>query len=139
MRKLFIIALAVISITATAFCAKVDFKAKIFEFTKTYFSHATVSNISPDGKEFKARLTDNTSLRFDHKVRWEEIDCENSMIYTSVPTQLVPEQISSFVKQNHPHRNIVKIKKEKKNWEIELDNELEIEFDKKFNVVEMDH
>ena len=68
------------------------------------------------------------------------IDCEDSRIYVSVPTELVPTQITDYMTVNYPNNHIDKIEKTHHGgWEIELDNGVEIEFDQDFNVIEVGH
>ena len=68
----------------------------------------------------------------------ENIDCKHSNIYTSVPAELIPIEIANYVKASFPNEDIIKIDKDHRDWEIELNNRLEIKFDKKFRVLEFD-
>ena len=138
MKKLMIICAAIASLTTMAFCTKVDSNPKIENFVNTYFPQATISATVPDGREFDVMLSDNTKLEFTHKVEWESVDCEHSTIYTFVPSALVPQQITNYVNQNYPNNTIVKISKDGRNWDIELNNDIEIEFNKNFEVIEID-
>ena len=58
--------------------------------------------------------------------------------YTAVPADIVPEQIKSYVAQTFPNQQVRKIERKRYSWEIELSNGLEIEFDKQFNVTDID-
>ncbi len=138
MKKLMIICAAIAILTTMAFCTKVNSNPKIKDFVNTYFPQATIAATIPDGREFDVMLSDNTKLEFTHKVEWESVDCEHSTIYTTVPSALVPQQISDYVSKNYPNNTIVKISKDGKNWDIELNNDIEIEFNKNFEVVEID-
>jgi hypothetical protein len=55
-----------------------------------------------------------------------------------VPAALVPTEIADHVSQLHSEQRIVKIAKDHRGWEIELSNGIEIEFDSKFRVREID-
>ena len=68
----------------------------------------------------------------------EEIDCTHSSHYTEVPSALIPDKISKYLQQYHEGRHVVKLPKSKKKWEVELDNGLEIDFDKNMNAIEID-
>ena len=138
MKKLIIICAAIASLTTMAFCTKVDSNPKIENFVNTYFPQTTIAATVPDGREFDVMLSDNTKLEFDRKVEWKEIDCEHSTIYTFVPSALVPQQITNYVNQNYPNNTIVKISKDGRNWDIELNNDIEIEFNKNFEVIDID-
>ncbi|MCQ2321015.1 MAG: PepSY-like domain-containing protein [Bacteroidales bacterium] len=139
MKKLMIICAAIASLTTMAFCTKTDNNPKIESFVNTYFPQATIAATVPDGREFDVMLSDNTKLEFDRKVEWKEIDCEHSTIYTFVPSALVPQQITDYVSQKYPENTtIVKISKDGRNWDIELNNDIEIEFNKNFEVIDID-
>lgn len=139
MKKLIIICAAIASLTTMAFCTKTDSNPKIESFVNTYFPQATIAATVPDGREFDVMLSDNTKLEFDRKVEWKEIDCEHSTIYTFVPSALVPQQITDYVSQKYPENTtIVKISKDGRNWDIELNNDIEIEFNKNFEVIDID-
>lgn len=138
MKKLLIICIAVVSVAAMAFCVKTDSNPKIETFVSTYFPQVSISMAVPDGREYDVMLSDNTKLEFNRKVEWKEIDCEHSTIYTSVPSALIPQQITGYVNQNYPDNTIMKISKDGRNWDIELNNDIEIEFNKNFEVIEID-
>lgn len=138
MKKLLIIGIAIISIATMSFCTKTDPTQKINEFVSTYFPQANITATVPDGREYDVMLSDNTKLEFDRKIEWKEIDCEHATIYTFVPSALVPQQITAYVSQKYPNNTIVKISKDGRNWDIELNNDIEIEFNKNFEVVEID-
>ena len=55
-----------------------------------------------------------------------------------MPNALIPVEIANYVKASFPDEDIVKIDKDRRDWEIELSNRLEIKFDKKFRVLEFD-
>ena len=51
---------------------------------------------------------------------------------------LVPTAISSYVKTTYTNVRIVQIERDRKGYEIELSNGLDIKFNKQFKVVEID-
>ena len=61
-----------------------------------------------------------------------------STTFTSVPATLVPEQITAYVNANFPNATIKKLEKKYMGWEIELNNGLELKFNKNFKVMEID-
>ena len=138
MKKLSIICAAFAILAFTAFCTKTESNPKIENFVDAYFPQATITATVPNGREYDVMLSDNTKLEFDRKIEWKEIDCEHATIYTSVPSVLVPQQITAYVSQKYPNNTIVKISKDGRNWDIELNNGIEIEFNKGFEVTEID-
>ena len=112
---------------------------EINAFVATYFPKAKIRTAQQFEDEIEVKLTDNTEIGFYLNLDWKNIDCEDAIIYVSVPTELVPEPITTFVKSNYVHNHIEEIGKEPKGgWEIELDNKLEFKFDGKYNLSSID-
>ena len=110
----------------------------IQQFVKTYFPETTILYTQFDDGEYEVILSDGTEIDFTRKGEWKSIDCKHSNIYTSIPDALIPMEIANYVKSSFPDESIIKIDKDRRDWEIELSNRLEIKFDKKFNVLEFD-
>ena len=115
----------------------------INNLVSTYFPEAEILSSIRDGFDYDVTLNDYTKIEFDGnllggKLEWDEIDCKHSTVYQSVPTSLIPAEISTHVAKYHSDHSIVKISKDRRGWEIELDNGIEIEFDRKYNVIEID-
>jgi len=83
-------------------------------------------------------LSDFTKLEFTKKYEWKKVDCKHSTVYTEVPAELVPEQIASYVNTTFQGLSIVKIGRDRRDWEIELVNKVDLKFDKMFNLIKMD-
>ena len=64
----------------------------------------------------------------------KEVDCK----YSTVPAAIIPQQIATYVKQNYPDASIVKIDRDKRDYEVKLTNRLELTFDLNFNLIEID-
>lgn len=115
----------------------------IEEFIKAYFPEVELLSTIRDGFDYEVTLSDYTQIEFDSNAlgktpEWDEIDCKHSTIYHCVPAALVPAEIADYVKRLHETQPIVKISKDGRGWDIELSNGIEIEFDRKFNIVEID-
>ena len=115
-----------------------DNHPKINEFVAQHFPEATVLSVYRDGSEWEVMLSDFTKLEFTKKYDWKKVDCKHSTVYTEVPAALVPEQIASFVNAKFQDLGIVKIDKDRRNWEIELVNKVDLKFDLEFNLIEID-
>ena len=112
---------------------------EINTFVETYFPLTTIKTVKLEGNEIEVKLNDKTEIDFYINFDWKSIDCEKGTVYGSVPAELVPAQITTYVAANFAGKTIESI--EKKNnggWEIELSNGLEITFDANFNVTEID-
>lgn len=110
----------------------------ITQFVEQHFPKATIQTVIPDDNEIEVLLSDFTKIEFRLNNEWKEVDCELASIYTTVPAALVPEQITAYVTANFPNTLIQKLERKLLGWEIELNNGLEIEFNKSFNVTKID-
>ena len=120
-----------------------DKKAQVVDsFVKTYFPDAEVIANIKDGLDCEVTLSDYTQIGFDGnlfgKLEWDEVDCRHASLPTAVPVALVPVEITNYVNRIEGGQSITKIAKDNNGWDIELSNGLEIEFDKRFNVVDFD-
>ena len=68
------------------------------------------------------------------KVDEELFDCK----YGEVPAAIVPQQIRDYVAKNFAGRKIVSIDRDKRDWEVKLDNGLDLKFDLQFRLIEID-
>lgn len=113
---------------------------EIQTFVATHFPKAKIRSAQQFENEIEVKLTDNTEIDFYLNLDWKNIDCEDALIYATVPAELVPEHITTFVKKNYVHNHIQEIVREPQGgWEIELDNKLEFRFDGKFNLTSIDN
>lgn len=110
----------------------------ITKFVEQYFPKATIQMVMPDDDDIDVVLNDYTKIEFRLNNEWKKVDCEHSTTYTSVPAELVPEQITAYVNTNFPNTAIKKLEKKFRGWEIELSNRLEIKFNNSFIVTEID-
>lgn len=109
------------------------------QMIRNYFPNQSVALVKMErelsGNSYEVIFTNGNKVEFDRKGIWKEIDCK----YAEIPMEVVPQEIVSFVKQNYSDSKITKIEKKSRNrHEIELLNGLEIEFDAKFNVIDID-
>ena len=110
----------------------------ITQFVEQYFPKATVQMVMPDEDDIDVVLSDYTKIEFRLNNEWKKVDCEHSTLYTNVPAELVPEQITTYVTANFPNAIIKKLEKKFRGWEIELNNGLELKFNNSFKVMEID-
>ena len=73
-------------------------------------------------------------LEFDKNGTWDKVDCN----YSAVPANLVPAAIANYVKTHFAGATIVKIDKERYGYDVELSNELDLKFNKKGQLVNID-
>lgn len=143
MKKTLIIALFFMGIAMTnTSCDNGKSTMAINSFVATYFPNTQVVANIKDGSDYEVTLNDYTKIDFNGslfgKPEWEEVDCRHAATPTMVPSALVPAEIANYVSRLHNDLPIVKLSKKNRGWEIALSNGVEIEFDKRFNVVEFD-
>lgn len=109
------------------------------QFIQTYFKGIEVSFAKVDKEMFdrtyEVFFVNGNEVEFDKKGEWTKVDCHRD----AVPEGIVPQPIRDFVQKNNQGQKIVKIERDRRDYEIELGNGLEIKFDLKFNVIGYDH
>lgn len=91
---------------------------------------ADVSHIKIDkdwGKisEYDVVLTDGSEISFDRNGNWKDIEVRAN---ASVPDNLIPPTILSYVKQTQKNVKITGIEKNRSGYEVELSNGVEMKF-----------
>ena len=144
MRKL-VLTLSVFFAAIGVACADVDRPIEVNKlpdaaqkFLKQYFPNASVSLAKVDVelvyKEYDVLLTDGTRVDFNNSGEWIDVDCK----FATVPEGIVPRQIVDYVAKNYPNANILRIERDRHSYEVSLSNRLELTFDKKFKIVDID-
>ena len=110
----------------------------ITKFVQQHFPGTNILMVNSEWDEYEVRLSDGTSLEFNRNSEWKKIDCEHSTTNQAVPAELVPEPIATYANSNFAGTAITKIQKERRGWEIELGNNLEVKFNKNFKVTKVD-
>lgn len=85
-------------------------------------------------KSYDVIFTNGEKIEFDRNGNWTDISCK----LTAVPTVLIPAAINTYVKANYADCRVLEIEKDRGQYEIKLSNGLEITFDKKFQVIDID-
>ena len=145
MKKLLIHSTKLMIIGITTACADNDkpiavtqLPAKAQQFIKSYFPNEKVALAKVEREFLETRyevvFTNSSKVEFWKDGEWKEIDCK----YSVVPTKLIPTQIAQYVSQNYPDTQIVKIDRDKRDYEVKITNGLELTFDKQFNLIDID-
>lgn len=117
-----------------------ELPAQSQQLIKQYFSNQPIALVKEDSdlfdKSYEVLFTNGDKIEFDKKGKWETIDCR----YTYLPTDLVPKQILNHVNKNYSDIKIISIEKESKGgYEIVLSNGLDLDFDTRFNLINIDN
>ncbi len=83
---------------------------------------------------YNVLLSDNTHIEFYKNGEWKEINCRN----TSVPRSLIPDEILAKVDQMYSDAMIVEIDRDNQEYDIKLSNGVEMTFDKRYNLTDID-
>ncbi len=91
---------------------------------------ATVSVVKIDKdfgrvSEYEVILNDGTEISFDAKGNWKNVETNKSK---SVPSGFIPEGVRKYVAANHKGLHVVGIEKERKGYDVELSNGVDMKF-----------
>ena len=101
------------------------------EFIKTHFAGVEVSFSKVD----KCVFVNGAKVEFAKNGEWKDVECK----YGEVPAAIVPQQIRDYVTKNYPKNKIVAIDRDRRDYEVELDNGLDLKFDLKFRLIDIDN
>lgn len=85
-------------------------------------------------RSYDVVLRNGTKLEFDKKGNLTEIDCKQGI----VPSQLIPQPIKNYLKENYRGEAVRKIELNKKEYEVELTNGIDLTFNKHFQLIDID-
>ena len=112
--------------------------AKSQTFLKTHFSGKRILLVTLERGHLKTtyevRYADGTGVEFRKDGEWTEVDCR----LDTVPTAIVPRPVLTFVAEHYPDSHICKVERDRKGYEVKLSNRLELAFDSKFRLIEVD-
>ena len=86
------------------------------------------------GKDHKVFFADGSQIEFDRKGNWKDIECKAS----EVPAGAIPAQITSFISENYAGRKVLEISRDRHDYEVKLNDRLELKFDRNFNFLGFD-
>lgn len=108
-------------------------------FINTYFSDKQVAVVFHDKEvgdnDYEVVFTDSASIDFDKKGNWIEVEDRD---VDGVPLAIFPEAIASYVNANHAGEHVVAISKDKRDYEVELSNNMDLVFDLDGNFLRYD-
>lgn len=108
-------------------------------FIKTHFPDKTISIIFYDkdifDKDYEVVFEDTSNVDFNSKGEWTEIEVKSA---PGVPTAAIPAAITNYINAKHPTTFITKINKDRRDYEVELRNGIDIIFDKNGNTIRYD-
>lgn len=107
-------------------------------FLDANYPNATVTSCVKDYDDwshtYEVYLSDGTHIEFDKHGEW--LDVENRV--SGVAQSVVPAPIWDYVTTNYASLFIVDIEKDGRGYDVELNNDLDLDFDSKGNFVRID-
>lgn len=103
-------------------------------FHKQFFANKVPLVVTVDWDDYTIRYESGEKIEFDKQGNWKEIDCRASL----VPVELIPEQIKANIQATFPNAIILKIDRNRRGYEVKLNNGLEVEFSPTFQVIDID-
>ena len=85
-------------------------------------------------RSYDVVLKNGTKLEFDKRGNLTEIDCKQGI----VPDQLIPQAITNYLKENYEGHSVRKIEINRKEYEVELTNGLDLTFNKHFQLIDIE-
>lgn len=108
-------------------------------FLKTHFAGVAVSHAKIDKEltstDYDVVLANGFKVEFDGKGKWKDVDAPKG---GEVSHKIVPTKIADYVKANYADRKIEQINRDTRDYEVELDNGLDLKFDLKFKFLGLD-
>lgn len=83
---------------------------------------------------YTVRLASGGRVEFDSEGNWLEINCRRDR----VPVDLIPAPIVQEVAKRWPQVYVVQIERDRRGYEVDLSNGMEVEFNKQFKVRDID-
>ncbi len=82
-------------------------------------------------------LVGDIEIEFDRNGNWKNIDSEYKPIPASV-LALLPKGITTYCSKNFPNVAVKEIEKKRRKYKLELQNGIELEFDKNGKFIKID-
>ena len=103
-----------------------------------YFDADQVASVKQEyewlGSVYEVKFYDGTEIDFLGNGEWKEIDCTPR----ALPAGLVPSGIARLIEKRFPERKVVKIERDRRDWEVELDDGTDLKCDLQFNLIDID-
>lgn len=147
MKKSIILSAALMVAMSLTACHKADKVAIEFSklpeaaqtFVQTHFADKQVSVVYCDqdvaDKDYEVIFTDGANVDFTRKGNWNEVEDRDA---DGVPVAIIPAAIIEYIASKHAGQYVVQIGKDGKRYEVELNNTIEMVFDKNGNFLRYD-
>lgn len=86
------------------------------------------------GAEYEVKFNNGAEVNFDKNGNWDEIS-----VPSGINSDLVPEKVQTYVQSHHANALIVSMDKDKREFDVELNNGLDLVFDTNYNFIRYDN
>ena len=104
-------------------------------FLKKNFAKKVPLVVTADWDDFTIVYESGERVEFDRNGNWKDIECRAS----KVPVDLIPGQITAYLNKNYPGKSVVKLERRRMGYEVRINNGMEIEFNRNFQVIDVDY
>ena len=138
MKKLLVILISFIALGAFVSCDRVvspeKLPAQAKQFLAAHFNGVEVLSVRKDGGQYETVLFDGTELEFTRGGKWIKVDCG----LNPLPAGILPANTTQYLTSKFPANFATHVKYEHKRYEVELNNDLDLVFDKNGNFITVD-
>ena len=145
MKKMLILSLALLTLGISSAQADNDRPIRIDQlpaaaqqFIREYFPTQKTAYAKSErdflDTTYEVVFVNSSKIEFTKGGEWKEVDCK----YSTVPAAIVPQQIAAYMKANFPDTEVVRIERDKREYEVKLTNPLELTFDRNFALIDID-
>ena len=85
-------------------------------------------------KEYEVILDGGTKIKFDRKGRWTKVDCK----YGALPMGILPARVERFLQTEYAGGIVTEAKRKGSRLKVEIDDRMELTFDRNDNLVGFD-
>lgn len=112
-----------------------EFVRKYFPVDDPMYKHAFVTYDSEFfDSSYTVVFTNGDGIEFNKNGEWKDFDCK----HCTVPLEILPEAIKIYLSNNLPDKQIKKIEKNRRSYEVGLVGGLDLEFDLSGKLIEID-
>ncbi|MBQ8470975.1 MAG: PepSY-like domain-containing protein [Alistipes sp.] len=108
------------------------------EFLERHFDADQISYVATDralfDRNYKVLFADGATIEFDKHGAWIEIDTPRG----ALPSAVVPAKMLDAVESRFEGSPIRKIERNRRGYEVELGNGIELTFDQQYRLVDVD-
>ena len=138
MKKLLAILIGFIALGAFVSCDRAvspeKLPAQAKQFLAAHFNGVEVLSVRKDGGQYETVLFDGTELEFTRGGKWIKVDCG----LNPLPAGILPANTTQYLTSKFPANFATHVKYEHKRYEVELNNDLDLVFDKNGNFITVD-